>query len=66
MTVVYFIIVMILLFIFDLKDLKKKKQKKEMVIYATMMILVGILGVFYFVNPERQSFSEIILSLIGQ
>jgi formate hydrogenlyase subunit 3/multisubunit Na+/H+ antiporter MnhD subunit len=63
---VYLIIVIVFASILDIKDLKKKKQTKDMFVYIAFMLLVGALGIFYYSNPERASFSEILLSLIGQ
>lgn len=57
---------MLLVSIWDIKDLKAKNQKKDIVVYITFMALTGALGVFFFANPERDSFSKILLSLVGQ
>jgi len=61
-----FLIIIIILCILDLRDMTKKKQIKEIVVYLAFMFLAGLLGVFYFSNPERDSLSEILLSLINQ
>jgi formate hydrogenlyase subunit 3/multisubunit Na+/H+ antiporter MnhD subunit len=63
---VYLIIVIVFASILDIKDLKKKKQTKDIFVYIAFMLLVGALGTFFYSNPERASFSEILLSLIGQ
>ncbi|NLY43294.1 MAG: hypothetical protein GX066_04855 [Clostridiaceae bacterium] len=64
---VYFIIVIILLSIWDIRELKRlDKGKKDIFVYIIFMVAAAMLGIFYFSNPERDSFSEILLSLIGQ
>jgi hypothetical protein len=50
----------------DIRDMKEKNQKKEIFVYITFMLMVGIFGIFYLSNPDRESFSEILLSFIGQ
>ncbi|HHY81828.1 MAG TPA: hypothetical protein GX505_03990 [Clostridiales bacterium] len=62
---VYFIIVLAGLGIYDILQMKAKKQKKEAVIYAIFMVLVGLFGIFYFTDPERTSFSKLLITLIG-
>jgi hypothetical protein len=52
--------------ILDIRDQKTKKQKKDLFVYITFMLLVGAFGIFYYSNPERDSFSKILLSLTGQ
>lgn len=63
---VYLVLIIVIVSIWDIKDLKTKNQKKDIFVYITFMLLVGALGIFYYINPERDSFSEIMLSLIGQ
>lgn len=63
---VYLILVIIIVSIWDIKDLKSRNKKKDLYVYVTIMLLVGALGIFYYLKPERDSFSEILLSLIGK
>jgi hypothetical protein len=46
--------------------MKSKNQKKDIFVYILFMLMVAVLGLFYLSNPERDSFSEILLSLFGQ
>lgn len=63
---IYLMITIVILSIWDIKEMKKKKQKNEIYVYLLFMLMVGALGIFYFSNPRRDSFSEILLSLIGK
>lgn len=63
---IYLILIIVIISIWDIKDLKTKKKKKDMYVYVAIMLLVTAFGIFYYSNPERDSFSKIILSLIGR
>ena len=63
---VYLILVIIILSIIDIKDLKSKKQKKDLYVYVAIMLLVTALGIFFYTDPDRDSFAKILLSLIGK
>jgi multisubunit Na+/H+ antiporter MnhB subunit len=63
---VYLILVIVIVSIRDIKDLKSKNRKKDLYVYVIIMLLVGALGIFYYLNPERDSFSKTLLSLIGK
>lgn len=63
---VYLILVIVILSIKDIKDLISQNKKKELYVYVIFMLLVGAFGVFYYSNPERDSFAKIFLSLIGK
>ncbi|HHW47875.1 MAG TPA: hypothetical protein GXX14_04545 [Clostridiaceae bacterium] len=63
---VYLILVIIIISIRDIKYLVSKNMKKELYVYVTIMLLAGAFGIFYYLNPERDSFSKIMLSLIGK
>jgi len=63
---VYLILVIIIVSIWDIKDLKSRNKKKDLYVYVSIMLLVSALGIFYYLNPERDSFSKILLSLIGK
>jgi len=62
---VYFILVLVGLGIFDILQMKTKNQKKEIVVYVIFMLLAGLFGIYYLSNPERTSFSKLLLSLMG-
>lgn len=62
----YLISIIVIFSIWDIKGMRLKKQKKDIIVYITFMLMVGILGIFYLTNPERNSFSEILLSFIQQ
>jgi hypothetical protein len=63
---VYLILVIVIVSIRDIKNLISKNKKRDLYVYITIMLLVGAFGVFYYSNPERDSFSKIVLSLIGK
>ncbi|HHU50177.1 MAG: hypothetical protein ACOYEH_00445 [Caldicoprobacterales bacterium] len=63
---IYFIIIMAGLGVYDILQMKTKKQKKEIVVYVIFMLLVGLFGIFYYIDPERTSFSKLLLSIIGR
>ena len=63
---VYLILVIVIVSIKDIKDLISQNKKKDLYVYITLMLLVGALGIFYYSNPERDSFSKILFSLIGK
>ncbi|HHU79527.1 MAG: hypothetical protein ACOX27_02730 [Caldicoprobacterales bacterium] len=63
---VYFILVMAGLGTYDILQMKAKKQKKETVVYIILMLLAGLFGIFYFADPERTSFSKLILTITGR
>ena len=54
-------LVMIMLSIFDIRQMKAKRQIKETVLYILFMLMVGLFGIFYFSNPERDSFVKSLL-----
>jgi len=63
---VYLIFVIVILSIKDIKDLISQNNKKDLYVYIIFMLLVGAFGIFYYSNPERDSFSKILFSLIGK
>jgi len=63
---VYFLISIVLLSVWDIKQIKDKKQKMDIVIYISLMAMVGTLGIYYYSVPDHDSFSKILLSFIGQ
>ncbi|KNY28840.1 hypothetical protein [Pseudobacteroides cellulosolvens] len=63
---IYLIIVILIISIFDIKDMKKNNQKKDMIVYISFMLLIGVFGILYLSNPDQDSLSEIFLSLVGQ
>ena len=58
---IYFIIIMAGLGVYDILQMKTKKQK-EIVVYVIFMLLVGLFGIFYYIDPERTSFSKLLLN----
>mgnify|MGYP000300436128 CR=1 FL=1 len=62
---IYYILVVVLLGTFDILQMKAENQKKEIKVYVILMLLAGLFGIFYFLNPQRTSFSRALLSLIG-
>jgi len=63
---VYLILVIIIVSVKDIMDLKFKNSKKDLYVYVAIMLLVCAFGIFYYSDPERISFSKIMLSLIGK
>ena len=63
---VYLILVIIIVSVKDIMDLKFKNSKKDLYVYVIIMLLVGAFGIFYYSNPGCDSFSKMILSLIGK
>jgi len=63
---IYLILVIIIVSIKDIKDLISQNKKKDLFVYVIIMLLVGAFGIFYYSNPEHDSFSKILLSLIGK
>ncbi len=61
---VYLILVIAAVSIMDIRELASQNRKKDLIIYAAIMLLVTAFGIFYLSNPERGSFSKIVLSLI--
>lgn len=63
---VLFLVVTCFLLVVDLKNLWGKVPKWEIAVYMVLMLLAGLFGAFYYSNPDAESFSKIMLSLIGQ
>ncbi|HHV95766.1 MAG TPA: hypothetical protein GXX37_04715 [Clostridiaceae bacterium] len=63
---IYLILVIAILGIKDIKYLLSKNIKRDLYVYIALMLLDIALGIFYYSNPERDSFSKIVLSLIGK
>jgi len=63
---VYLILVILIVSIRDIKNLVSKNRKKDLYVYVIIMLLVGAFGIFYYSNPGCDSFSKMILSLIGK
>lgn len=63
---IWLILVIIAVSIKDIRDMASGKRKKDMIVYIAIMMLVTAFGIFYFLKPERDSFSKMILSLIGK
>jgi multisubunit Na+/H+ antiporter MnhB subunit len=61
---VYLILVIIAVSIIDIRKLALQKRIKDLAVYAAVMLLVTAFGIFYFSDPERKSFSNIVLSLL--
>ena len=63
---IYLILVIAILGIKDIKYLLSKNIKRDLYVYIALMLLDIALGILYYSNPERDSFSKIVLSLIGK
>ncbi len=63
---IFLILIIVALSIRDIIYLKSKKNKKDLYAYIGIMLLVGAFGIFYYSNPDRESFAKILLSLIGR
>lgn len=63
---VLFLMVTCILLVVDLKNLWGKAPKWEIAVYMVLMLLAGLFGAFYYSNPDAESFSRIMLSMIGQ
>ena len=63
---VYLILVIVIVSIRDIKNLVSKNRKKDLYVYVIIMLLVGAFGIVYYSNPGCDSFSKMILSLIGK
>jgi multisubunit Na+/H+ antiporter MnhB subunit len=63
---IYLLLVIVVVSIRDIMDLTSQKKKKDLYVYVAIMLLVTAFGIFYYSNPERESFSKIMLSLIGK
>jgi len=63
---IYLIFVIVIVSIKDIKDLISQNEKKDLYVYVAIMLLVGAFGIFFYSNPELNSFSKILLSLIGK
>jgi len=64
MNMVYLILAVVVLSIWDIRYLKNKK--KDLFVYVILMLLVLSFGIFYFANPERDSFLAVMYSLLGK
>ncbi len=63
------IVLLIFITVLSIKDaiaLKSKIKMKDWVAYVIAIILAGIFIVFYISNPDRDSISKIVLSLVGK
>jgi len=58
--------VIVIVSIIDIKELISQNKKKDLFVYVAIMLLVSALGIFYYSNPERDSFAKTVLSLIGK
>lgn len=63
---VYLILVIAIVSIKDIKYLVTQNKKKDLFVYIILMLLVSAFGIFYYLNPELDSFSKIMLLLIGK
>ncbi len=63
---VYFVIVIVLVSLVDIKDLISQNKKRDLYVYVAIMLLVGAFGLFYYINPDRDSLSKILISLLGK
>jgi multisubunit Na+/H+ antiporter MnhB subunit len=61
----YLILIIIGLGIMDMKEMKAKNLKRERAVYVILMLFAAVFGILYFSNPDQESFTEILLSIIG-
>lgn len=62
-----FIIVLIFsVSILEIAFMCKKGQTREMIIFILFSLVTLIFGYYYYSNPHMESFSQRILSIIGQ
>lgn len=62
---VYLLLVIVIVGINDILYLKSR-NKKDLYIYLILMLLISAFGIFYYTNPEKDSFAKIMLSLTGK
>lgn len=55
----------VVLSIYEIRGMAKKGQKKEIAAYICFAVITLLFGIFYLANPFRDSFSQIVLNIMG-
>lgn len=58
-----FFIALIIMSVMDITAMAHSNLKKEIIPYSVLMLIAGALGLYYFTDPYRASFSRLILKL---
>lgn len=65
MELAFFIILLLAFAASDIHSmLDEKKKAKEIAVYLSLIALSAAFGIFYLSNPERNSFSYIVIKLL--
>lgn len=56
---IYYLILLTTGILIDFKDLKESREKSDIVFYVIAMVICAFLGVFYFMNTNREGIAEI-------
>lgn len=60
---IYYLILLTTGILIDFKDLKESNKKSDTVFYIIAMVICAMLGVFYFINPNREGIAEIFVKM---
>lgn len=63
---IYFILVIVIVSIRDIKYLISKNKKKDLYVYIAFMFLVCAAGILFYSNPDYKSLSRIMLMIVGK
>ncbi len=60
---IYYLILLTTGILIDFKDLKTSSKKSDIVFYIIAMTVCAALGVFFFLNPNREGVAEIFVKM---
>lgn len=63
--IVTFFLITIIISIVDVRSMLKLKYKKEIIPYFVLMLLSGLVGFLYLIDPYRKSIIYLILAIFG-
>lgn len=60
-----FIVLVIILIIFDVRYFVKKNLKKEIIIYSSFAFITLVFGIAYFVFMDSMDFTKLLTNIFG-
>lgn len=62
---IYYILVLTVGILIDIKDLKETSNKSDIIFYILLLVLALGLGIYYYADPTRLGISEYVIKLFN-
>lgn len=62
---IYYLILLTTGILIDFKDLKESNKKADVIFYVIAMVICVGVGIFYFINTNREGLAEVFVKIFG-